>query len=188
MNKSESIKELATALAAFQVKCGKIIKKANNPFFKSKYADLPSILDEIHLPLSETGLVLSQFPDGDGLTTILMHKESGEWIMANGTMKPVKSDPQSMGSAITYQRRYSIISVLGLNVDSDDDGNAGSGNVENPPAQPEKDLPWINEEQVLKAIDYIKGGGTMADIKGKYKISKVNFAKITEGVKSDTQP
>lgn len=179
MNKSESIKELATALAAFQVKCGKIIKKSENPFFKSKYADLPSILDEIHLPLSEAGLVLSQFPDDDGLTTILMHPGSGEWISANATMKPIKSDPQAIGSAITYQRRYSITSILGLNVDTDDDGNAGSGNT----PTLENDLPWINDEQVLKAIDYIKGGGAIADIKAKYKISKVNYAKITGGVK-----
>lgn len=137
MEKSESIKSIAAALLNFQVKCSKIIKKAENPFFKSKYADLPSILDEISTPLQECGLVISQFPDGEGLTTILLHPESGEWMSASGIMHPVKSDPQSIGSAITYQRRYSLCSILGLNVDSDDDGNEAS--------QPATTKPWLNE-------------------------------------------
>jgi hypothetical protein len=142
MNHSESIKNIGAALATFQVKAEKIIKTAENPFFHSKYADLPSILDAIALPLAEAGLVVSQWPDGEGLTTILIHPDSGEYITANGIMKPVKNDPQSMGSAITYQRRYSLCAVLGLNVDSDDDGNEASKPAETK-AVPDK--PWLNK-------------------------------------------
>lgn len=168
MNKSESIKNLAKALFEFQTKAVKIKKKADNPFFKSKYADLPSILDEIHQPLIDCGLVISQIPDGEGLTTMLIHSESGEYIEANGTMKPTKSDPQAIGSAITYQRRYSLCAILGLNVDDDDDGNAASSQ------KPESDLPWLNKdtEAFNQAKAYIAKGGSIADIRKKYKVSK----------------
>lgn len=173
MNKSESIKNIAAALALFQIKAEKIIKKAENPFFKSKYADLPSILDSIALPLQESGLVISQFPDDDGLTTILMHPASGEFLSAKGIMHPVKSDPQSIGSAITYQRRYSLCAILGLNVDDDDDGNAAS----TPKAeQPTKT--WLNKntEQFTKAKNFIDKSvdkqAAMKSLQGTYSISK----------------
>jgi len=174
MNKSESIKNIAAALATFQVEAEKIIKTAENPFFKSKYADLPSILDAIALPLTESGLVVSQFPDGDGLTTLLMHPNSGEWIEATGTMKPVKSDPQAIGSAITYQRRYSLCAVLGLNVDSDDDGNAAST-----PNTPKAEA-WFPDNKVEEARAAIANGQTTFEaIKKQYKISKANYTKLT---------
>ena len=175
MNKSESIKNIAAALALFQVKAEKIIKKAENPFFHSKYADLPSILDAIAAPLNESGLVFTQFPDNDGLCTILMHPNSGEWIEATGVMKPVKSDPQSMGSAITYQRRYSLCAILGLNVDADDDGNEAS----KPAAKKEAPAkPWLNKntEEFTKAKNFIdKATDKQAALKATlqhYSISK----------------
>ena len=126
METSESIKEIASALCKFQGSVEKIRKTENNPFFKSKYADLSTILDAIREPMTENGLSFVQCPTGeDELTTILMHL-SGEWIKSNYTMKPVKNDPQGRGSAITYQRRYALSAILGLNIDEDDDGNAAS--------------------------------------------------------------
>jgi hypothetical protein len=127
MNQSASIINLSTALLMFHKAMGKIAKTSSNPFFKSQYADLPSILDAIKDPLHDAGLVIVSIPDGEGLTTLLIHSETGEHISANAIMKPVKNDPQSMGSAITYQRRYSIGSILNLNIDKDDDGNAATG-------------------------------------------------------------
>lgn len=126
MNKSESIKELATALCKFQSAVD-VIKKANvNPFFKSKYADLSAILDVIREPLTENGLSFVQFPKGRyGLETMLMH-ESGEWLSESYEMEPTKHDPQGAGSVITYQRRYALGAILGLNIDIDDDGNKAS--------------------------------------------------------------
>ena len=123
MEKSEQIINLSKALLQFHKEIGKIAKTSTNPFFKSKYADLPSILSAINEPLSNSGLIIVSIPDADGLTTLLIHSESGEYISANAIMKPVKNDPQAIGSAITYQRRYSIGSILNLNIDEDDDGN-----------------------------------------------------------------
>ena len=126
MNKSESIKELATALCAFQSEVEKIKKTATNPFFKSKYATLSDILDVIREPLASNGLSFVQFPSGEyGLSTMLMHV-SGEWLSESYIMKPVKTDPQGAGSVITYQRRYALGAILGLNIDVDDDANSSS--------------------------------------------------------------
>ena len=190
MEKSETIIEISKALFEFQSKAHKIIKKANNPFFNSKYADLPSILDEISEPLKECGLVLSQHPDGDGLTTLLIHAKSGEYFMSNGTMKPVKNDPQALGSAITYQRRYAICSILGLNVDKDDDGNeasqpqksAAKGNSKEQPAKP-----WLNEntDAFIEALKYVKEqtdkDAAVGKIMRKYSVSKVIQEKLKNG-------
>lgn len=131
MNTSENTIEITKALIAFHNEIGKIKKDAKNPYFKSDYATLSSILDAIKVPLTSNGLTFVQFPDGEnGLTTRLMH-ESGQWMEATYTMIPAKNDPQGLGSAITYQRRYSLGAVLGLNIDNDDDGNAAS-NPETP--------------------------------------------------------
>lgn len=127
MERSEKINSLSKALFIFHGEMGKIAKTSSNPFFKSKYADLPTILDAISEPLQKAGLVIISIPDGEGLTSILLHSESGEYISATAIMKPIKNDPQSIGSAITYQRRYSIGSILNLNIDEDDDGNKASG-------------------------------------------------------------
>ncbi len=159
MEKSEKINNLTKSLLQFHKEIGKIAKTSTNPFFKSKYADLPSILDAINEPLQNAGLVIVSIPDNDGLTTLLLHSESGEYISANAIMKPVKNDPQAIGSAITYQRRYSIGSILNLNIDDDDDGNKASIKAEQ---QQPKDVvtpkPAITPKLMEKMKDRIKKG------------------------------
>lgn len=126
MNKSDSIVELASALLAFHDKMGKVKKDSTNPFYKSKYASLSNILGAIKQPLLDSELSVSQFPTGEHeLTTMLIHT-SGEFISGAFKMKPVKDDPQGIGSSITYQRRYALGAVLGLDIDEDDDANAAS--------------------------------------------------------------
>lgn len=126
MNKSASIVNFGKALLSFQTKVENIKKDSANPFFKSKYASLSNIQDEIKLPLSECGLCYMQMPDGDeGLTTIVIHAESGEYVESTYNIHAAKKDPQGIGSAITYARRYALCAALGLNVE-DDDGNAGT--------------------------------------------------------------
>lgn len=125
MKKSESIKELATALNKAQAEMSGAKKRGNNPFFKSKYADLNAVVDAVRIPFCDNGLSYSQFPLFDngcvGVETILMH-DSGEWI-SNILMLPMtKQDPQAAGSAITYARRYSLQSIAGIPCE-DDDGN-----------------------------------------------------------------
>ena len=126
MEKSANITEIGKALSQFHNSMGKIMKSETNPFFKSKYASLPNILDAIQAPLFESGLVFLQMPDEDKLTTILIHSESGEFFQSSYSMHPTKNDPQGIGSAITYARRYALCAILGLNVDEDDDGNKAS--------------------------------------------------------------
>lgn len=127
MIKSDSIKNIANALKTFHKEMGVVSKSETNPFFKSKYASLPTIQEAIREPLQISGLTYSQFPDGlNGLTTVLLHPESGEFLEATYQMTPSKNDPQGQGSAITYQRRYALGAILGLTIEEDDDGNAAS--------------------------------------------------------------
>ena len=126
MNTSEKLEHLPKALLEFHKKVGKIIKSDNNPFFKSKYASLATILDVITEPLTDCGLIIIQFPTGlYQLTTRLQHT-SGEYMQSTYEMQPVKHSPQDAGSVITYQRRYAIGAILNLNIDEDDDGNKAS--------------------------------------------------------------
>jgi hypothetical protein len=126
MTTSDSIKEISKALMMFHSLVNAVEKKETNPFFKSKYADLSAVLESIKAPLSDSGLTFVQFPDGDGLTTRIIHAESAEWMEAQFPMIYAKQDPQGQGSAITYTRRYALKSILGL-TEEDDDGNAASG-------------------------------------------------------------
>jgi ERF superfamily len=133
MNKSPEVKELAKALAGFQAEVANVPKNGVNPFFKSKYATLENVIDTIRPTLKKNGLSFAQFPDGDGLTTILMHT-SGEWLEASSAMTVRDATPQGQGSAITYLRRYALSAVLGIATEEDDDGNAAAKPAER--AQP----------------------------------------------------
>lgn len=142
-NKSDSIVNIAKALVAFNLEVKIIEKDAKNPHFKNDYATLDTIINEVRPLLAKHGLVVMQFPGGDGehytLRTMLMH-ESGEWIESEPlTMKPVKNDPQGIGSCTTYARRYSLSAMLSLNTGEDDDGEGasrGQGSTQAPTAPP----------------------------------------------------
>lgn len=122
-NKSESIQKIASALGKFQREVGKITKDAVNPAKGSTYATLSAILNVINEPLYNNGLSFTQHPTADGgLTTILMH-ESGEFFESAYHMTPRSRTPHDVGAAITYQRRYGLVSILGLNIEDDNDGN-----------------------------------------------------------------
>jgi len=183
MSKSESIIELTKALALFHIKVGKIKKDAKNPFFKSNYASLSNILTEVQDPLNESGLVITQFPDEQGLVSMLIHAESGQYISSNYQMPVSKpNDPQALGSSITYARRYAISSILSLNVE-DDDGNKGAEKPKT--ASPTKDArPWLNKgEKLDAAIDYLIKGGALATIEGKYQLSTEIRNNLNETIK-----
>lgn len=128
--KSETIGKLAEALSKCQGELPPAKKDSKNPFFKSSYADLASVWDTIRGPMSRNGLAIVQppMPTDNGhivIRTILMHT-SGEWISGDLSMVPVKNDPQSFGSAITYGRRYSLMAMLGV-APEDDDGEGAMG-------------------------------------------------------------
>ena len=172
MEKSESIKNLAIALCKFSGLVVKIKKTETNPFFKSKYADLSGILDVIKEPLIECELSIVQFPkDKYGLLTMIMHS-SGEWMSESYEMKPTKEDPQNAGSVITYQRRYALGAILGLNIDKDDDGNSGSEPVKEPVKTKKKELLTPIHPKWNDAVKYLKGEGTMTKVLETYEVSK----------------
>ena len=146
MNKSDSIKNIAIAMCKAQSEMGGAHKGANNPFFKSKYADFGSVIEVVKQPFGNNGLSYVQFPinDGDkiGVETILMH-ESGEWLSNSFTVKATKQDAQGAGSVITYCKRYGLQAVAGI-----------------PSEQPTAaDMTWVNgiknKQTTLDAIDDI---------------------------------
>jgi len=133
MKKSESIANLMTALQLAQKQMKPVAKNASNPFFKSSYADLPNVWENIKEALGSQGLAVSQTTQvnefGTQLVTLLGHK-SGEWICGEYPLNPVKNDPQGIGSATTYARRYALMAIVGaVASDEDDDGNYASGNT-----------------------------------------------------------
>lgn len=118
-----------TALLKSQTEFPNVKKSANNPFFKSKYASLDAILEVVTPILNKNGLFIAQFPVNDddrvGVYTAIYYKD-GTKIDGRFTMTLAKNDPQGAGSAITYARRYALVSMLGLNVEDDDDANHAS--------------------------------------------------------------
>jgi hypothetical protein len=120
---------LSEALAKAQGEIEGAKKESDNPFFHARYAALSSVWDACRGPLSRNGLSVVQLPgqNGDGLfvDSILFHS-SGEWISGRLYIRPVKDDPQGVGSAITYARRYGLQALVGI-APMDDDGEAAMG-------------------------------------------------------------
>lgn len=121
------MKEVAKALAAFQADPPAVHLDATNPHFGSKFASLAGVFAAIRPSLAKHGLVITQLPtqteDGaPALKTLLIHAESGEAFTSTMPLMLAKQDPQAQGSALTYARRYALLSILGLVGDADDDG------------------------------------------------------------------
>ena len=120
------MKLLAAALIKAKSNFEPIYKNKINPHFKNKYAGLDGILDAIELALSDAGLLLIQptaLRDNQTiLQTIIIHAESGEQMISELKL-PEIADPQKLGAAMTYYRRFSLCSLLAIAPDDDDDGN-----------------------------------------------------------------
>lgn len=161
MNKSDDIKELAIALCKVQSQLTGAKKDSENPFFKSKYADLESVWDSIRKPMSDNGLSVTQFPctmeNGvPGLETILIHA-SGQFISNTVPVVSIKQDPQSYGSAFTYFRRYALSAVVGQ-IQTDDDGNQAQGSNQTKENQSESKISK-NTSQYIIPFGKFKGKG-----------------------------
>ena len=167
MNKSESITNLATALAMAQMNLKGAIKDSANPFFKSKYADLSSVVEAIRPAFGQCGLSYVQRiepsdRDEVRVETILMHA-SGEWLSCGVLNLPVsKADAQGYGSALTYARRYSLAAACGVAPENeDDDGNAASG----------KNAPQKRLETLNTHLDTIAAVTTQDALKTAYTVA-----------------
>jgi hypothetical protein len=130
-NQSDAINELAGALAKAQSEIHGALKDSSNPFFKSKYADLASVWGACREQLSKNGLCVIQTTHSYDtllvLTTMLAHS-SGQWIRGTMNVNPVKNDPQGVGSALTYCRRYALSAMVGV-PQVDDDGESAMSRV-----------------------------------------------------------
>ena len=128
METSQTIGKLTVALAKAQGEIEAAKKDSLNPHFRSKYADLASVRDAIQAALSKHGIAYVQFPEGgpDTVTITTVLACGDEWMRASYEMRPAKADPQGMGSAITYARRYALAAAVGV-APEDDDGNAAGG-------------------------------------------------------------
>lgn len=189
MKTSDSITKISVALVKVQGELNAVSKDGKNPHFKSTYATLQNIVESTRDVLHRHGLAVVQtFDETDGtyinLTTTLIH-ESGEWMSGCLTLRPTKSDPQGLGSAATYARRYSYAAILGIVTDDDDDGNAASQPVNDRASQGEYasvEKPWLNatnkdgslNELGLKVVDRIlmEPDATWDQLRQYYRISK----------------
>ena len=184
---SETLGALSEALSKAQGEIEGARKDSANPFFRSRYADLASVWDACRAALSKHGLAVIQLPGlndrGLFVDSILSHA-SGEWIASRLFITPLKNDPQGIGSAITYARRYGLQALVGI-APEDDDGVAAAGAIApqqkregngqktsqktkpNPPAQkslfngPKHEAlakklaaEWIKEEDLLEAAKF----------------------------------
>lgn len=131
-NQTDSIKELSMALSKAQGIMTHAGKTVDNIYFKSKYADLSSVIDAAKPALVANGLSVLQITEMDEQQNIVLvtqlNHSSGEWIRGYYPVKPIKNDPQGLGSALTYARRYAYSAITGVAAaGEDDDGNAASG-------------------------------------------------------------
>jgi hypothetical protein len=124
------MKNLYLKLAEVKREVGKVSKNSINPHFKKTYADLNALIDAVEPILLEKGLLMLQPIQNGNVTTIIIDCESSESIESSIAL-PVLSDPQKLGSAITYFRRYTLQSLLGLMAE-DDDANKASAPTKKP--------------------------------------------------------
>ena len=140
---STEISELAKALINVQRTIQPAIKDATNPFVHNRYATLNSVMDSCREALLGNSIWMTQFPVPVepgylGLVTKLTHAESGQWQSSLAVVPLPKADPQGMGSAMTYARRYALSAMLGIVTDDDDGEDAKMpAKTASPPRRPQ---------------------------------------------------
>lgn len=155
-------KSLYVALAAAQAEMGRAMKDTNNPHFKSKYADLSSVMDACMPALSRHGIAVLQpaFDDETGryVKTIFVHGDSGESVECRVPLIVQKNDMQGYGSAVTYARRYGLMGMAGI-APEDDDGNAAAKAA--PRAAPAVDT--------APAVEYLTDADDLQDLRERWQ-------------------
>ena len=169
MKTSDSIKQIAEALVSAQKEIKFAVKDSTNPHFKSKYANINSVIDAVKAPLNNHGIAILQSlsPSDDGklhLTTRLIHS-SGEWIEDTAVCPLQKQDAQGLGSAVSYIRRYSLSAFLSLYSDTDDDGQSAALNAADY-------LQKINHSQTLEELQ-ANYNFVMGEVKNDRTLSKL---------------
>lgn len=168
--------ELLTALSNLKKEVGKLSKTETNPFFKSKYFDVNSLIEQVEPLLEKNGLLLLQPIENGLVKSVIYHISTGQKVESE-MLLPIFNDPQKSGSAITYFRRYTLQSLLGLQAE-DDDGNKAS--------QPTKPVvKTLSEEAFEKALQSDEKGlqATIKVIKeGKFTATEYQFAALVNAL------
>ena len=154
----------------------KMKKDSTNPFFNSKYFDVNQLIEAVRPALIAEDLLLLQPIENNQVGTRIIDVESGECVEAFLPLPDIQ-DPQKIGSAVTYYRRYTLQSLLSIE-SMDDDGNLAAGNKPKVSKAFKKDeKPWLNEgtPEWDKCEDFVKGGGDPKLLRQKYSISKLNM-------------
>lgn len=149
MNTSETITKIIPALLECQKKIETVTKGAENPYFKSKYADLNSLIEACKKILNDNGILILQPVTGDSVETTLLHT-SGEWLSSFcKIVSKTDNNPQDQGSAITYARRYGLQSMLFMSAEDDD----GEKATDHKTTSPSPLKPTINDGVVREPIE-----------------------------------
>jgi hypothetical protein len=173
------MKELLSSLAKVKKEVGSLSKTATNPFFKSKYFDINSLIEQVDPLLDKNGLLLLQPVKDNKVISIIYHVETGDSVFSEMIL-PNLQDPQKIGSAITYYRRYTLQSLLGLQAE-DDDGNKAAK-----PVVVKKVVPVLTDETIDSVIS--KGIETVKSClesikKGERIATQVQILKLENGSK-----
>ena len=163
------MKQLSAAFVKAKKSFGPALKDKNNPHFKSKYADLGACLEAVEGALLDNGIAILQdtFEDSTGVTveTVLLHESGEERRCGKLHVPAAKQDPQGYGSALTYARRYSLMTACGI-APEDDDGNAGTDAKRkqdaqppavdmSPKAQAQRITAGVNSDDAVGAAEYL---------------------------------
>lgn len=198
-DQSDALGEIFAALSKCQGALSGAIKESSNPFFKSKYADLHQVWETARKPLADNNLCILQpikaINDKLYIVTILGHA-SGQWMKSYTPIKSQKDDAQSMGSAITYARRYGLAAMIGI-AQMDDDGNGAgvAGDSDNTVNDKEPILPKYTDSQITqnknKWIDMFSAGTSSPDqvikmISTKYTLTAKQIKTISN-LKAETE-
>lgn len=176
MERSDSVKNIAAALCAVQKNLRPLKRNADNPFFKSNYTDLAAMSEALYPLLAAEGLSVVQGGDGTTLDTLLLHV-SGEWLQTSLTM-PAETNPQKLGSIVTYFRRYALAAIVGaVSEGEDDDGNAAS----HPPARQPAPHPTNRPTTTAPAAPVPASGGSPASL-------HVKTLDVSEGTGKNGKP
>jgi len=160
-NISSPIRTIYAAFIAAQAEFGSAVKASTNPHFKSRYADLSSVLEAVLPALNKHGLGLTyrvhDCDNGVRLEAVVIHS-SGEELSSGILHVPVaKNDAQAMGSALSYGKRYLASGLFSLQTSEDDDGNAATASVK---ARPTKyDISALEGDQMLAAEKFLATNG-----------------------------
>lgn len=182
MNKSESIDELAGALAKAQGQIKDAAKDTVNGYFKSKYADLASVWAAARKPLADNGLSIIQSVSSDSehhyVETTLAHS-SGQWVSDIVRLTLKDDSMQGLGSAITYARRYQLAAFAGVAPDDDDDGNAASGKQ-----KPQETHTATKPAQAVESVKPEANAAQLARIKTGFEILGMNQTEKGKAIRN----